>query len=55
MLVSCGTLGLDWGQTSLSMFLEACEAHNASTDPKNDTTPADPEFRDFMKKQFARG
>lgn len=55
MLKSCGTLGLDWERTSFSMYLEACEAHNIALDPKQDHAPADPEFRDFMKRQFARG
>lgn len=55
MLISCGTLGLDWERTSFSMYLEACEAHNISLDPNaSKVEPADPDFRDFMKRRFAK-
>ena len=52
MIASCGALGLDWERTSLSMFIEGVEAHNASMSPDKDREPASPEFRDFMRRHF---
>ncbi len=56
MLLSCGTLGLDWERTSLSMYYEACEAHSIANDPKSPKAePVADEFKSFMKGRFAKG
>lgn len=53
MLASCGVLGLDWEEVSLSMYFEAVEAHN-SDGGSGAGAPTD-EFKDFMRGRFGAG
>lgn len=46
MLRACGEIGLDWGEVSLSGYLEAVEAHNEALDPASSA----PEPSDFLKR-----
>jgi len=55
VLASCGALGMDWERTSLSMFMEAVEAHNAPTDGKPSASDMSDDFRSFMRGRFAQG
>lgn len=54
MIASCGTLGLDYATVGLGEFLEAVEAHNASSDPGK-PEPASPAFREMMQGIFKGG
>jgi len=52
VLSSCGVLGMDWERVSLSMYLEAVEAHNSGGEGGGSAPPSEG-FKAFMQWRFS--